>query len=149
MLYEVITPHTDILKKARRETEYGHKITLGCGASGIITDVVIEDGNPADANRALPMVQRHKEIYGKMPREVAFDGGYASKANLKAIKEEGVKHVCFHKKSVITSYSIHYTKLYDEHEHVPGERVEAPVILHDRQQSVVLLAHVGGRNNFV
>ncbi|MBU1537754.1 transposase [Myxococcota bacterium] len=31
-----------------------------------------------------------------------FDAGYASNANLKAIKDKGVKHVCFHKKRGIS-----------------------------------------------
>lgn len=97
-IVSIFESHTDILKKTRRETKYGHKATFGCGKSGLITDVVIEDGNPADSTLALRMVQRQKKIYGQVPREVAFDGGYTSRANLKAIKDEGVKNVCFHKK---------------------------------------------------
>ena len=71
---------------------YGH------GKSGMILDVVIEAGNPADAERLLPMLERHIDIYGRPPRQMAADGGYASGGNLKAAKEKGVRDMAFHKK---------------------------------------------------
>jgi transposase, IS5 family len=91
-------PHTDIIIKDRRETHYGHKVTLTGGASGLILDLVIEGGNPADSTRAVPMLERQAEIYGRVPRQASFDGGYASKANLAAAKGLGVQDVCFSKK---------------------------------------------------
>lgn len=91
-------PHTDIIVEDRRETLYGHKVTLTGGASGLILDMVIESGNPADSTRAVPMLERQKEIYGRVPRQASFDGGYASRANLAAAKALGVKDVCFSKK---------------------------------------------------
>ena len=56
-------------------------MNLGSGASGLVLDAVVESGNPADSGRCLPMIERHSEIYGSMPEQVAFDGGHASKAN--------------------------------------------------------------------
>ena len=41
-------PHTDIIGKGGRATEYGHKINLSTGRSGLVLDVVVE----ADPNRA-------------------------------------------------------------------------------------------------
>ena len=77
---------------------YGHKLNLASGKSGMILDVVIEAGNPADAERLLPMLERHIDIYGRPPRQMAADGGYASGGNLKAAKEKGVRDMAFHKK---------------------------------------------------
>ena len=91
-------PHTDIIRKGGRTTHYGHKINLATGRSALVLDVVVEAGNPADSERCLPMLQRHRETYGAPPQRVAFDGGYASRANLAAAKELGVEHVVFHKK---------------------------------------------------
>ena len=68
--------------KGSRDIQYGHKLNLTSGRSGLILDVVIEDGNPADAERFLPMLDRHIELYGYPPRQVAADGGYASGANV-------------------------------------------------------------------
>lgn len=97
-IVSIFEPHTDIIIKKQRETEFGHKLCLTTGASSLVLDCVIEDGNPADTTLAEKMVQRQKQIYGKVPRQTAFDGGFASKDNLKAIKGLGVKDVMFHKK---------------------------------------------------
>ena len=35
--------------------QHGDKINLATGRSGLILDVVVETGNPADAERFLPM----------------------------------------------------------------------------------------------
>ena len=94
--------HTDLIVKGARDIHYGHKLNLTSGRSGLILDVVIEDGNPADAERFLPMVERHIERYGYAPRQVAADGGYASTANVQAAKAKGVKDVAFHKKRGLT-----------------------------------------------
>ena len=64
----------------------------------MILDCTIEEGNPADSTLAEKMIERQKEIYGQVPRQVAFDGGFASKANLETLKEKGVSDVMFHKK---------------------------------------------------
>ena len=44
------------------------------------------------------MLERHIELYGKAPRQLAADGGYASEANLEQAKKKGVEDVAFHKK---------------------------------------------------
>jgi len=90
-------PHTDIIVKDRRETLYGHKLTLTGGASGMILDAVVESGNPADSTRVVPMLERQREIYGRVPRQASLDGGYACRANLSDAKAIGVKDVCFSK----------------------------------------------------
>ena len=44
------------------------------------------------------MLDRHIKNYAAVPRQLAVDGGYASKANLDAAKARGVEDVAFHKK---------------------------------------------------
>ena len=90
--------HTDIIVKGSRDIQYGHKLNLSTGRSGLILDVVIEEGNPADVERFLPMLERHIEQYGKAPRQMAADGGYASIENLHEAKALKVEDVVFHKK---------------------------------------------------
>ena len=97
-LVSLFEPHSDIIVKGGRDVHYGHKLNLTSGKSGMILDVVIEAGNPADAERLLPMLERHIDIYGRPPRQMAADGGYASGGNLKAAKEKGVRDMAFHKK---------------------------------------------------
>jgi len=98
-IVSIFEPHTDIIKKDRRETFYGHKVCLSGGASNLITDCLILDGNPADTTLPDIMLDRQKEIYDRYPLKVAFDGGFASTDNLKSAKgKEGIKDVCFAKK---------------------------------------------------
>ena len=97
-LFSLFEAHTDIIVKGSRDIQYGHKLNLMTGQSGLVLDVVIEDGNPADTERFIPMLDRHIQHYGKAPRQVAADGGYASTANLEKAQKKGVKDVAFHKK---------------------------------------------------
>jgi IS5 family transposase len=90
--------HTDIIVKDRRDTFFGHKICLTGGASNLIIDCLIVDGNPADSNLTIDMLDRQKELYGRYPLKVALDGGFASKDNLTKAKEKQIKDVCFAKK---------------------------------------------------
>lgn len=94
----IFEDHTDIIIKGRREVEYGHKICLATGVSGLITDCVVESGNPADVTLATKMVDRHLALFGAVPRQMALDGGFASRANLAAMKERGVAEVAFSKR---------------------------------------------------
>jgi len=100
-LVSLFEPHADIIVKGGRQVQYGHKLNLATGKSGLILDVVVEAGNPADAERFLPMLDRHIARAGAPPRQTAADGGYASRANLAAAKTRGVADVAFHKKSGI------------------------------------------------
>ena len=97
-LVSLFEPHADIIVKGGREVQYGHKLNLATGKSGLVLDVVIEAGNPADSERFLPMLDRHIARTGAPPRQTAADGGYASRANLDAAKGRGVADVAFHKK---------------------------------------------------
>jgi hypothetical protein len=55
-LVSLFEPHADIIRKGGRQVQYGHKLNLVTGKSGLILDVVVEAGNPADAERFLPML---------------------------------------------------------------------------------------------
>jgi len=97
-LVSLFEPHADIIVKGSRDVQYGHKLNLVTGKSGLILDLVIEAGNPADAERFLPMLDRHIARCGTPPRQMAADGGYASRDNLDQAKARGVSDVAFHKK---------------------------------------------------
>lgn len=97
-VFSIFEDHTDIIIKDRRETHYGHKICLTGGASNLILDCKILEGNPADTDLVEQMLDRQKQIYGRYPLKVAFDGGFASKKNLEKAKSHNIKDVCFSKK---------------------------------------------------
>jgi transposase, IS5 family len=64
-LVSLFEPHADIIVKGRRDVGYGHKLNLTTGRSGLILDVVIEAGNPADSERLVPMLERHIAFLGR------------------------------------------------------------------------------------
>lgn len=96
-LVSLFEPHADIIRKGS-EVAYGHKLNLITGRSGLILDVVIEAGNPADSERLLPMLERHIALYGRAPRQAAADGSFASRDNLSQAKARGVRDMAFHKR---------------------------------------------------
>jgi len=96
-IVSIFEPHTDIIRKDRRDTFYGHKVTLSTGKSSLVLDVVIEAGNPADSTLAVRAAQRHAALFGDVPSHAAFDGGFASRQNLIDIKSAGSTEVCFSK----------------------------------------------------
>ncbi len=90
--------HSDIIVKGQRDTTYGHKVFFTGGASTLILDCLIEQGNPADSERYQTLLERQQTILGRMPRQVAADGGFASKDNLDFAKQQQIKDVVFAKR---------------------------------------------------
>ena len=90
--------HTDIIKKKRRETVFGHKLFLTGGASGLMLGGEVVRGNPNDAAQFQPWLQRQHDLYGRWPRQVSCDGCFASRPNLAWAKEQGIQDVAFAKK---------------------------------------------------
>jgi transposase, IS5 family len=97
-LVSLFEPHADIIIKGSRDVHYGHKLNLTTGQSGLILDLVVEAGNPADSERLLPMLERHIAHHGEAPRQLAADGGFATRDNLDQAKARGVRDLAFHKK---------------------------------------------------
>jgi len=96
-LFSIYELHTDIIVKGGREVLFGHKVNLTDGKGKLILDCEILRGNPADSNLFGPTIERVKENYGRTPKSVAADGGYASKANHQKAIKEGLTNVVFNK----------------------------------------------------
>ena len=99
-LVSIFEPHTDIIRRGKpnKETEFGHMVWFGEVEGGFIAQYRVLEGNPADSDLALPMLDRQKELYGSYPLKASFDGGFASKQNLAEAKLRKIKDVCFAKK---------------------------------------------------
>ena len=103
-VFSIFEEHTDIIvKNGNRSPEYGHKITLTVGKSGMVLDCVIERGNPGDVTLATRQLERQKKLFGQVPAVAAFDGGYASKENLDEAKKLGVERCAFSKGRGLTA----------------------------------------------
>lgn len=101
-IVSLFEPHTDIIIKGLRDIEYGHKINLATDNNGLITTLMIEEGNPCDTKRFIPIVESHQTHYGCIPETTIADGGYASQENIDDGKALGIKRVAFHKKKGIS-----------------------------------------------
>lgn len=96
-IVSIFEPHTDVIVKGFRDVQYGHKINLSTETRGFITALAIESGNPSDKALFLPILDYHQSRLGRLPKSVVADGGYATKANVSAGRELGIKRVVFHK----------------------------------------------------
>ncbi len=96
-LVSIFEPHTDIIRKGNRDTHYEHKIFLASGPSGLFTDAQVLEGNPSDSTLVVDSIRRHERVFGELPKQVAFDGGFASRSNLESVKATGVEDVAFAK----------------------------------------------------
>lgn len=96
-LFSIFEDHTDIIVKGRREATFGHKINLATGASMLIIDCKILDGNPGDTQAYGGVIDRIKENYGVVPRDMTTDGGYASLLNQQMAKGKGIVNIVFNK----------------------------------------------------
>lgn len=87
--------HADIISKGGRDTFYGHKICLTAGRSSMVLDCVVLDGNPADSTLTADMIERQIKLYGRPPKQAAFDGAFGNANNLASLKTIGVQDVVF------------------------------------------------------
>lgn len=98
-IVSIFEEHTDIIKRGKKQspTEFGHKVLIGTGKSGFITQYEIFRGNPSDESMFADILARHVEQYGKAPRTLSGDRRFFSSENEKLAYENGVKKVCISK----------------------------------------------------
>ena len=97
-IVSIFEPHTDIIVKDRRETQFGHKIFITSGRSNMVLHCDIPRGNANDADMFMGTLESLNESYGRYPFKVSADGGFASKSNVEEAKDLGVRDVCFPKR---------------------------------------------------
>lgn len=96
-IYSIYEQHTDIIVKGGREVKFGHKVDLCSGKSNLVLHCQVLRGNPSDKELFTPAVDAIIDNYGKVPRDCATDGGYASLANQNHAKEKGISNIVFNK----------------------------------------------------
>lgn len=96
-IFSIYEQHTDIIVKGSREIKFGHKVNIGTGKSNLILTCEVLQGNPADSTLYQHTIDKLVSSYGKVPRDSATDGGYASKANAEYAQEQGIVNIVFNK----------------------------------------------------
>ncbi len=90
----------DLIVKGSFGIHYSHKLNLTSGRSGLILDVAIEDGNPADEECFLLMVDRPIDLYVYPSKQMAAGGGWCKSESRQGL---GVKEVAFYKKRELSN----------------------------------------------
>jgi len=95
MIVSLFEPHSAIIRrnKARKPTEYGHKVWLDEVDGGIVTRWQVLQGNPNDDQQWLPSLEYHIRCFGKPPYQMSGDRGVHSATNEQIAQERGVKRV--------------------------------------------------------
>lgn len=96
-LFSIFEDHTDCIVKGGRETIFGHKINLTSGKSNLIFDCIQKRGNPADPSYFPETLDNLSVNFNITPRDVAGDGGFASKDNVRDAQRRGILNIVFHK----------------------------------------------------
>jgi IS5 family transposase len=79
--------------------EFGYKAQLVDNQDGVILDHNVEIGNPADAPRLAPAIERIKRRTGTAPRAVTADRGYGDATVEDQLHELGVRAVAIPRRS--------------------------------------------------
>jgi IS5 family transposase len=81
------------IKKGGREPVIGYKPQLVRSAQGLITSVLIPEGNAADSAQLVPAIVDSIQRTGVIPKEVSTDDGYASAKGRRQLLDLGVRIV--------------------------------------------------------
>jgi len=94
-IVSIFEEHTDIIKRGKSKcpTEFGHKILVSSGKSGIITQYDVFRGNPGDNAMLSDTLLIHEKQYGRVPDNLCADRRFFSRDNEKAAYVAGVKRV--------------------------------------------------------
>jgi IS5 family transposase len=90
-LVSLCEPQTRILRrgKAGKPTEFGQMVKVQEAEGGLVTDIAVV--HETDHALLVPSVERHKEIFGRVPHVVATDRGFFKATTVRQIEEMGVR----------------------------------------------------------
>lgn len=94
-IVSLFEPQTEIIRKGKagKPNEFGKLVQLQEAENQIITHYEVYDHRPADQRLLIPAVETHQRKLGRVPRLVAADAGYYSRANEAAVRAMGVGYV--------------------------------------------------------
>jgi IS5 family transposase len=94
-IVSLFEPHTEIIRKGKagKPNEFGKLVQVQEAENQIITNYEVYDERVADQRLLISAVETHQQKLGRVPRLVAADAGYYSRANEEAVQEMGVDYV--------------------------------------------------------
>lgn len=91
----IFEPHTEAIRKgkAAKPTEFGKLVKIQEAEGQIITDFEVCATRVPDQDLWLPSIEKHRQLFGRLPRLAVADAGFASGKNEAKATELGVNHV--------------------------------------------------------
>jgi len=87
----VSDPDVGFIAKGQRVPVIGYKPQVARSGAGFVTGLLLPKGNAADSEQLVPMVDEVVRRTTVVPRVLSIDDGYASAANVKAMKEREIE----------------------------------------------------------
>jgi hypothetical protein len=81
--------------KGGRTPVVGYKTQLARSANGLVTGLLVPEGNASDSAMCLPLAEQVVALTGVVPALASFDDGYTSARNLLKLKKMGIAEVSF------------------------------------------------------
>jgi len=95
-LLSVSDPEAGFISKGQRVPVVGYKPQLARSGAGFITGLLLPQGNASDSGQLVPMVEEVIRRTHVTPSVVSIDDGYASSANVKALRALGIVILSIH-----------------------------------------------------
>ena len=94
-LVSLFEPHTEIIRKGKagKPNEFGKLVQVQEAENQIITHYEVFEERPSDQRLLVAAVETHKQKLNRIPRLVAADAGFYSRANEEAVQDIGVKYI--------------------------------------------------------
>lgn len=82
-IVSIFEEHTDIIKRGKSQspTEFGHKVLITSGKSGLVTQYETFHGNPSDSEMLSGTLTQHQKQYGHAPHNLCGDRRFFSQDN--------------------------------------------------------------------
>lgn len=99
-LLSLFEPHTEAIRKgkAAKPTEFGKLVKLQEAEGQFITDWEVCPTRVPDQELWVPALDRHRQLFGRVPRLAVADAGFATAANEEAARDLGVHRVVLPKR---------------------------------------------------
>ena len=104
--------HTDIIKRGKSgaKAEFGHKVLIASGKSGLITQYESFRGNPDDAQMLAAVLAKHHQQYGGGPKALSADRRFYSADNESKAQKYGVARLSINKPGYRSQARIKFEK---------------------------------------
>jgi len=94
-ILSLFQPNSYVIRKGkiRHPVEFGQVVKIQEADGKIITDYEVLSSNSSDRELLMPSIERHKELFKRLPRLVATDRGFYSEDLEEKVTAAGVKKV--------------------------------------------------------